>query len=55
MIRQFWRLTEGGEDNLGPAITEAGLVLGHTPLIERRDERFVVREQAEIEQLLRRA
>jgi hypothetical protein len=55
MIRQFWRLTEGGEDNLGPAITEAGLVLGRTPLIERRAERFVVRDQSDIERLLRRA
>src|SRR5580658_2285057 len=55
MIRQFWRLTEGGEDNLGPAITGDGLVLGRTPLIERRDERFVVREQSEIERLLSQA
>ncbi len=53
MIRQFWRLTEGGEDNLGPAVTKAGLVIGRTPLVERRDERFVVREQSEIERLLR--
>jgi hypothetical protein len=49
MIRQFWRLTEGGENNLGPAITGDGLVLGHTPLVARRDGRFVVREKAEIE------
>jgi hypothetical protein len=55
MIRQFWRLTEGGEDNLGPAITGDGLVLGRTPLIERRDGHFVVREKAEIERLLSRA
>lgn len=52
---QFWRLTEGGEDNFGPAITADGLVIGRTPLIERRDERFVVRERCEIERLLRRA
>ena len=55
MIRQFWRLTEGGEGNFGPAITGDGLVLGRTPLIERRGERFVVREKAEIERLLSRA
>jgi hypothetical protein len=55
MIRQFWRLTEGGGDNLGPAITGDGLVLGRTPLIERRAGRFVVREQSEIERLLSRA
>jgi hypothetical protein len=55
MIRQFWRLTEGGENNLGPSITEDGLNLGRTPLLERRDERFVVRERREIERLLTRA
>jgi hypothetical protein len=55
MIRQIWRSTDGGDNNLGPAITGDGLVLGRTPLIERRDERFVVRESREIERLLRRA
>ena len=55
MIHQFWRLTEGGGDNLGPAITGDGLVLGRTPLIERRGGRFVVRERAKIERLLKRA
>jgi hypothetical protein len=30
-------------------------VLGRTPLIERRDERFVVRERNEIERLLKKA
>jgi hypothetical protein len=54
-IRQMWRLTEGGEDNLGLACTDDGLVLGRTPLIEQRDGRFVVREQREIERLLGRA
>ena len=52
MIHQFWRLQEGGEHNLGLAITGDGLVLGRTPLIEQRDARFVVREQGEIERLL---
>ena len=28
MIHQFWRLSEGGDDNLGPAISGDGLVLG---------------------------
>ena len=51
----MWRLSEGGEDNLGPACTNEGLVLGRTPLIERRDRRFVVRDRAEIEALLSRA
>ena len=50
----MWCLSEGGEDNLGPACTNEGLVLGRTPLIERRDRRFVVRDRAEIEALLSR-
>jgi hypothetical protein len=56
MIHQVWRLSEhDGDDNLGLACTEHGLVLGRTPLIERRDGRFVVRERSEIERLLSRA
>lgn len=55
MIHQFWRLSEYGDDNLGLACTNDGLILGRTPLIERRDDRFVVREQNEIERLLSRA
>jgi hypothetical protein len=55
MIHQAWRLSEYGEDNLGLACTEQGLVLGRTPLIERRDGRFVVRDQSEIECLLSHA
>jgi hypothetical protein len=39
MIRQIWRLSEGGADNLGLAFTNDGLVLGRTPLIEQRDGR----------------
>jgi hypothetical protein len=55
MIFQIWRLSEGGESNFGVACTADGLVLGRTPLIERRDHGFVVRERDEIERLLRRA
>jgi hypothetical protein len=55
MIHQVWRLSEYGEDNLGLACTKDGLVLGRTPLVERRDQRFFVREKSEIERLLRRA
>ena len=55
MIYQFWRLSEPGPDNLGLACTDDGLLLGQTPLIERRDGRFVVREPNEIERLLKRA
>ncbi|HTV29237.1 MAG TPA: hypothetical protein VMF32_15755 [Xanthobacteraceae bacterium] len=50
----IWRLSAGGKDNLGLCCSEDGLVLGTTPLIERRDSRFVVREQHEIERLLDR-
>jgi hypothetical protein len=50
MIPKIWRLSENtGDDNLGLACTEQGLVLGRTLLIERRDGRFVVRERSEIE------
>jgi hypothetical protein len=50
MIPKIWRLSENtGDDNLGLACTEQGLVLGRTLLIERRDGRFVVRERGEIE------
>jgi hypothetical protein len=53
MIPKIWRLSENsGDDNLGLACTERGLVLGRTLLIERRDGRFVVRGQSEIECLL---
>src|ERR1700680_1624469 len=55
MIREFWRLSEAGEHNLGLACTGDGLLLGRTPLIERRDERFIVRGRREIERLLSRA
>ena len=54
MIR-MWRLSEGGENDLGLACTDDGLILGRTPLIERRDHRFVIRDRGEIESLLSRA
>jgi hypothetical protein len=52
MTYHFWRLSEAGPDNLGLACTDDGLPLGQTPLIERRDGRFVVRQRHEIERLL---
>ncbi len=55
MLHHIWRLSEAGENNLGLCCTEDGLALGRTPLIERRDGRFVVRERSEIERLLARA
>ena len=54
MIR-VWRLSEGGEGNLGLVCTNEGLFLGRTPLIELRDGHFVVREQSNVERLLGRA
>jgi len=51
----MWRLSEAGEDNLGLACSDDGLFIGRTPLIEKRDGQFFVREQREIEQLLSRA
>src|ERR1700758_3023075 len=54
MTYHMWRLSEAGPDNLGLACTDDGLLLGGTPLIERRDGRFVVRNRDEIERLLQR-
>jgi hypothetical protein len=55
MLHQVWRLSEEGNDNLGLFFTKNGLILGSTPLIERRGERFVARDRSEIERLLARA
>jgi len=56
MIHRIWRLSEtSAPNNLGLACTDQGLLLGRTPLIERRDSRFVVRERDAIEQLLSHA
>jgi hypothetical protein len=53
MIHRIWRLSETSTpNNLGLACTDQGLLLGRTPLIERRDGRFVVRERDAIERLL---
>jgi len=55
MLHHIWRLSEPGAGNLGLACNGDGLVLGRTALVERRDRRFVVREQNEISRLLGRA
>ncbi len=52
MIHRFWHLSEAGENNLGLACTDDGLLLGRTTLIERRGDRFVMRERSDIERLL---
>ena len=48
----MWRLSEAGDDNLGLACSDDGLFIGRTPLIEKRDGHFVVRQQHDIERLL---
>jgi hypothetical protein len=48
----MWRLSEASPENLGLVCTDDGLLLGRTPLIKRRDGRFVVRERRDIERLL---
>jgi CDI toxin restriction endonuclease-like domain len=48
----MWRLSEAGEDNLGLACSDDGLFIGRTPLIEKRDGKFVARQQQDIERLL---
>ena len=52
MMHRMWRLSEFHKDNLGLAVTEQGLLLGRTPLIQRLHGRFVVRARNEIEYLL---
>jgi hypothetical protein len=48
----MWRLGEAGDDNLGLACSDDGLLLGRTPLIEKRDGHFALRQQHDIERLL---
>jgi hypothetical protein len=55
MFHPIWRLSEPGADNLGLACNEEGLLLGRTPLLERREGRFVVRDPRELRHLLSRA
>jgi hypothetical protein len=52
MTHQIWRLSEYTPDNLGLACTDDGLLLGQTPLVERRNGRFVPRDRHEIARLL---
>jgi len=54
-VWHMWRLSEAGDDNLGLVCSDDGLFIGRTPLIEKRDGHFVVREQRDIEQLLSHA
>jgi hypothetical protein len=45
----LWSLSKGGEESLGPSC--GGAVPWGTPLIERREGRYAVREQADLERL----
>src|SRR5579864_434655 len=51
--RHIWTLSEGGEDSLGVSCTPDGLFLGRTPLLDREDDGFVPRSQADLESLMR--
>ena len=51
----MWRLSGAGDDNLGLACSDDGLFIGRTPLIEKRDGQFFIRQQHDIERLLSRA
>jgi hypothetical protein len=55
LVCHTWRLSEAGDDNLGLAFTDDSLLIGRTPLIEKHDGQFVVRQQHDIERLLSRA
>jgi hypothetical protein len=55
MFHPIWRLSEAGPDNLGLACDDKGLFLGRTPLIERRDGCFAVRDPHDLQRLFRRA
>jgi hypothetical protein len=48
----MWRLSEADDNNLGLACSDHGLLIGRTPLIEKRDGHFVVRQQHDIDRLL---
>lgn len=54
-MHQIWRLSEYCEGNLGVCVTEDGLSLGRTLLIERQGTTFAVRSASEIKRLLSRA
>jgi hypothetical protein len=54
-VWHMWRLREADDENLGLAFTDDNLLIGRTPLIEKHDGQFVVRQQHDIERLLSRA
>jgi len=45
-------LSQSDELCLGPCCNEGGLFLGRTPLLEREDNQFIVRDQGEIERVM---
>ncbi|MBV8736710.1 MAG: hypothetical protein JO007_05525 [Alphaproteobacteria bacterium] len=52
---RLWKLSSGGAGGLGLSCTEAGLFLGGTALVERRELGYEPRPAAELERLLARA
>src|SRR5579872_174459 len=48
----LWRLSQGGEQCLGPSCNEDGLFLGRTPLLQREGDTFVVRDRRELERVM---
>lgn len=49
---QLWRLSAGGDGNLGLCCDRDGLFLGRTPLIERRAGSYALRPPSDLERLL---
>lgn len=52
---QLWRLSAGGDGNLGLCCNRDGLFLGRTPLIERRAGGYALRPRSDLERLLTRS
>jgi hypothetical protein len=50
--KHVWQLSEGGDNSLELSCAAEGLFLGRRPLIERREDGYFVRPQAELERLL---
>ncbi len=52
---QLWRLSAAGDGNLGLCCNENGLLLGRTPLIERRAGYYILRPRSDLERLFKRS
>lgn len=49
----LWRLSAGGDGNLGVCCNRDGIFLGRTPLIERRAGHYVLRSPPDLDRLLK--